>query len=142
PMLKIRVLKAGKRLPQFVKENDMVKLLDNMDFPDTFEGWRDRLVLELFYATGIRLSELINLRENYVDLKNHTIRVLGKRNKERVIPFPKNIVQVIEGYRKVRNREVSVKQHGCLFVTASGEPCYPTMIYRTVKKYITSVEKR
>lgn len=142
PMLKIRILKTAKRLPNFVKENDMVRMLDNVVFPDTFEGWRDRLILELFYATGVRLSELINLTEDNIDLKSRTIRVLGKRNKERVIPFPKNIVQVVEGYMKVRDREVSLKQHGCLFVTGDGEPCYPMMIYRTVKKYITTVEKR
>lgn len=67
PMLKIRVLKSKKKLPSFVKEGDMVRLLDTVSFEDSFEGWRDKLILELFYSTGIRLSELIQLRESQVD---------------------------------------------------------------------------
>ena len=145
PMMKIKPLKNSKRLPTFVKEPDMVKVLDNFEFENTLEGWRDKLVLELFYATGIRLSELINLKETHVDLRSRTMKVLGKRNKERVIPFSAGIVSVIENYRSVRNREVQMKDHGLLFVTDSGEPCYPMMIYRTVRKYLdqhTTTEKR
>ncbi len=145
PMMKIKPLKTSKRLPTFVKEPDMVKVLDNREFDNTLEGWRDKLIIELFYATGIRLSELINLKETQVDLRNRTIKVLGKRNKERIIPFSAGLVSIIENYRSVRNREVQIKGHGLLFVTDSGEPCYPTMIYRTVKKYLdhyTTTEKR
>ncbi|MCI0751332.1 MAG: tyrosine-type recombinase/integrase [Flammeovirgaceae bacterium] len=145
PMIKIRVLKTQKRLPSFVKENDMTNLLDHVVFDDTLDGWRDKLMLELFYSTGIRLSELIELKENRVDLKNQTIKVLGKRNKERVIPFPQSIVSIIENYRKVRNKEADSKAHGLLFVTNEGEACYPMMVYRMVKKYLdeyTTTEKR
>jgi integrase/recombinase XerC len=145
PMTKIKVLKAKKKLPEFVKETDMVNLLDNQTFDETFEGWRDKLILELFYGTGIRLSELIFLKENSIDLSNRTIKVLGKRNKERVIPFSKNLVLIIKKYREIRNREVVLKAHGNFFVTADGESCYPMMIYRIVKKYLddyTSIEKR
>jgi len=145
PMLKIKILKTKKQLPSFVKEDDMVNVLDGQIFPDDLNGWRDKLMLELFYATGIRLSELIHLEESKVDLRNHTIQVLGKRNKERVIPFPASIVSIIEQYRRVRNREVEMKDHGYLFVTDKGEPCYPMMIYRRVKKYLdekTTTEKR
>jgi integrase/recombinase XerC len=145
PMMKIKPLKASKRLPTFVKEPDMVKVLDNLDFENSLEGWRDKLILELFYATGIRLSELINLKESQIDLRSRTIKVLGKRNKERIIPFSAGLVSIIENYRSVRNREVQIKDHGLLFVTDSGEPCYPMMIYRTVKKYLnhyTTTEKR
>jgi integrase/recombinase XerC len=145
PMVKIRVLKTQKRLPTFVKESDMVNLLDHVTFDDSFEGWRDKLMLELFYSTGIRLSELIELKENCIDVKNQTIKVLGKRNKERVIPFPQSIVSILEGYREARNREVKSQDHGLLFVTQEGTPCYPMMIYRMVKKYLneyTTTEKR
>jgi integrase/recombinase XerC len=145
PMMKIKPLKTSKRLPTFVKEPDMVKVLDNLEFENSLEGWRNKLILELFYATGIRLSELINLKETQIDLRNRTIKVLGKRNKERIIPFSAGLVSIIENYRSVRNREVQVKDHGLLFVTDSGEPCYPMMIYRTVKKYLnhyTTTEKR
>ena len=145
PMQKIKVLKTQKRLPSFVKEGDMVNLLDKVVFEDTLEGWRDRLILEFFYATGMRLSELIQLKENQVDLHKRTIKVLGKRNKERVIPFPVNIVSIIEHYLQIRNRGIGPSTHGNLFVTDKGEPCYPMMVYRIVKKYLnefTTSEKR
>lgn len=145
PMLKINVLKTKKRLPAFVKEGDMVNLLDNHVFGETLEGWRDRLILELFYGTGIRISELLNLREASVDMANRTIRVLGKRNKERVVPFPASLVLIIENYLAVRDREVEKKDHGMLLVRTNGDPCYPMMVYKIVKKYLTlftSVEKR
>jgi integrase/recombinase XerC len=145
PMQKIRVLKTQKRLPSFIKEGDMVNLLDNVTFDESLEGWRDRLILEFFYATGMRLSELIQLKESQISLHGRTIKVLGKRNKERVIPFPQSIVSILEGYKKVRNREITKQNHGYLFVTDRGEPCYPMMVYRIVKKYLdqhTSSEKR
>jgi integrase/recombinase XerC len=145
PMQKIRVLKTQKRLPSFVKEGDMVNLLDKVTFEDTLEGWRDKLILEFFYATGIRLSELIQLKENQINKQARTIKVLGKRNKERVIPFPVSIVSILERYTAIRNKEVNMKNHGYLFVTDKGEPCYPMMVYRIVKKYLdehTSSEKR
>lgn len=144
PMTKISILKTSKKLPSFVKETDMNHLLDNVPFPDTLEGLRDKLVIEFFYATGIRLSELVTLKENQIDLRNRTIRVLGKRNKERVIPFTQSIISNIQEYKRTRDREVTPKDHGFFFVTQKGEPCYPMIIYRAVKKYLslhTSSEK-
>lgn len=143
PMQKVRVLKTQKRLPSFVQENNIVDVLDHkeykkekVDWNDSLEDWRKRLILELFYATGIRLSELIGLKENQVNLRDRTIKVLGKRNKERVVPFPAGIVSILEGYRTVRNREVDVKNHGMLLVTDSGDPLYPMMVYRVVKQHL------
>jgi integrase/recombinase XerC len=145
PMSKIKILKTKKKLPHFVNENDTIKLLDNVMFPDDHEGGRDRLILELFYGTGMRLSELITLKENYVNFKDQTIRVLGKRNKERVIPFSTQLVSMIKDYLRVRNQEVEKLDHGYLLVTATGEPLYPMLVNRTVKKYMklfTTVEKK
>lgn len=145
PMIKIRILKTKKKLPSFIQESEMANLLDNIVFENTFEGWRDKLILELFYATGIRLSELINLEEIKIDLRNETIKVLGKRNKERVIPFSSSIVPVLEAYKNIRNKEVASEDHGLLFVTAEGKPFYPMLVYRIVKKYLdlcTNSEKR
>jgi integrase/recombinase XerC len=145
PMSKINMLKSKKRLPRFVKEDDMVNLLDNHTFDETFEGQRERLILELFYGTGIRLSELIGLKETSIDFSTQVMKVLGKRNKERVIPFSAPLVLIIKNYLALRNREVEMKDHGKLFVRANGEPCYPMMIYKIVKKNLgdyTSVEKR
>ena len=143
PMMKIKVLKTKKQLPSFIKEGDMVKLLDHTLFEDTFNGLRDKLILELFYATGIRLSELITLKENQIDLRNQTIKVIGKRNKERVVPFAKGIIALLKEYIARRNKEVEAKGHGFFFVSDKGNPCYPMMIYRGVKKYLktTSSEK-
>jgi len=144
PMLKIKGLKTKKQLPSFVKEGDMIALLDHSEFNGGFRGVREKLVLELFYATGIRLSELISLKENQIDLRNQTIKVIGKRNKERVIPFSKGIVPIINEYISIRNKEIEVKDHGFLFVTDKGEPCYPMLIYRSIKTYLknTSSEKQ
>jgi integrase/recombinase XerC len=147
PMMKIRVLKTKKKLPSFVKESEISDLLDkpNIPFAHNLEGLRNKLALELFYATGVRLSELLQLQERNIDLRNRTIKVLGKRNKERVIPFSPPIVSMIEVYRKEKNKTVTKKDHDLLFVTAKGDPCYPMMIYRMVKKYLndnTTVDKR
>lgn len=145
PMVKIKILKTKKKLPHFVNEQDTVKLLDNVIFPEGHEGKRDQLILELLYGTGMRLTELISLQESYVNLKDRTVRVLGKRNKERVIPFSAHLVSIIKEYLVVRNMEVDKKAHGCLLVTESGNPLYPMLVNRTVKKYMklfTSVEKK
>jgi len=145
PMMKIRVLKTKKKLPAFVKEGDMVNLLDNNKvFEDSFSGSRDQLILELFYGTGIRLSELINLRESNVDFRNQTIKVLGKRNKERVIPFANPLVLIIKRYVEMKRKSVESKTD-LLFVTDNGNPCYPMMINRIVKSYLsafTSADKK
>lgn len=145
PMTKINVLRTKKRLPGFVREEDMVNLLDKNIFPDTLEGCRDRLILEIFYGTGIRLSELIHLKERSIDFRHRTIKVLGKRNKERVIPFSSGLVLIIKNYIAVRNREVEMKAHGNLLVRTNGEPCYPAMVSKIVKKYLeqfSAVERR
>lgn len=145
PMTKIKILKTQKKLPHFVHEGDMTNLLDHDAFTPDLEGARDRLVIELFYGTGIRLSELISLKEMDVNLRERTIKVLGKRNKERVIPFSKSIVPIVEAYLAERNKTVERKNHNMLFVLDNGNPIYPMMVYRLVKKYLdqfTSVEKR
>jgi len=145
PMQKIKILKTPKKLPHFVSEGDAVKLMDNVKFPTNHEGVRDQLILELFYGTGMRLSELINLKQSRVNLRERTLRVLGKRNKERVIPFSMNLVSMIDRYIKIKNAEIGNPDHGYLFVTDSGNQLYPVLVNRVVKKYMklfTSVEKK
>jgi integrase/recombinase XerC len=145
PMTKVKILKTKKKLPHFVKEPDMVTLLDHAGFDDTHEGWRQKLILELFYGTGMRLSELISLKEGQINLREQTLKVLGKRNKERVIPFADSLVSIIENYKAARNKEVDMKAHGLLLVTDSGDALYPMMVNRIVKKYLrafSSVEKK
>ncbi|MEM7107957.1 MAG: tyrosine-type recombinase/integrase [Bacteroidota bacterium] len=142
PMHKVRALKTSKKLPQFLNEQAITTLLDNAVFEDTFIGYRDKLILELLYGTGTRLSEIINLKHTDIDRLNGTIKVLGKRNKERVIPFSKSIGRVIDQYEK---KKVEGNGNDFLIVTEEGNQCYPMLVYRTVKKYLnqfTTIEKR
>jgi integrase/recombinase XerC len=143
PMAKIKILKTKKKLPHFVQEADMVTILDQTDFGKDFDNLRDQLVLELLYGTGMRLSELIGLKDASVNLRERTLKVLGKRNKERVIPFTTSLVQLIGSYRKIRDREVA-KKNDFLLVMKTGEALYPMMVNRMIKKYFknSSIEKK
>jgi integrase/recombinase XerC len=143
PMSKIKILKTKKKLPHFVQEADMVQTLDHMEFAKDFEGVRDQLVLELLYGTGMRLSELIGLSDLSINLRDRTLKVLGKRNKERVIPFTQSLAKQIEDYRKIRNKEVERTSEN-LLVTENGQPLYPMLVNRIVKKYLkdSNVEKK
>lgn len=145
PTWKIQSLKTNKALPQFINEPDITRLLDQCEFSDDFFGKRDQLILEMLYGTGIRLSELINLKASDVNFRSQTIKVLGKRNKERVIPFSKSLGMLIAAYQTQKNNTVSTNEGDYLLVTDSGDQCYPMLIYRTVKKYLnlfTTIEKR
>ncbi len=136
PTTQLSKLKCKESLPIFIQKRELLALLDQHAFEDTFEGWRDKLVLELLYGTGIRLRELLTLSDNAVDLYNNTIRVWGKGNKERTIPFPKNLRNVIEQYRNHRASVLVNANEDLLLVTHSGSPCYPMLIYRLVNKYL------
>jgi integrase/recombinase XerC len=136
PSSKITVLKSAKRLPAFVREQEMGLVLDNMAHvtSDDFEGTRDKLILELFYGTGMRLSELLGLRDESFNLGERTVKVLGKRNKERVIPFGAGLKSQLQNYLAVRNRLISSPQR--FFVSLTGQPCYPMLVYRLVRKHM------
>jgi integrase/recombinase XerC len=113
PMAAITSPKSGKRLPVYVEQDDMAVLFRQLEFPDTWEGWTDRLLLAIFYHTGIRLSELIQLRERQVDKGNRCIKVLGKGNKERVIPVGAWLMGEIEAYvEKKKLQAASYKLRG------------------------------
>ncbi|UII28128.1 tyrosine-type recombinase/integrase [Fulvivirga maritima] len=145
PTTKLRVLKTSKKLPQFVQENEMMKLLDNFEFGANFPEKRDQLILELLYGTGIRLSELISLKVSDVNQADRTLKVLGKRNKERVLPYSVSLSKTLSEYLTLKNKHDFIKDSERLIVTDAGENCYPMMIYRTVKKYLnlfTTIEKR
>lgn len=144
PMEKIKILKTKKKLPHFVQENDMIQMLDHFKFNKDYEGARDRIILELLYGTGMRLSELIQLQDNQINLRDRTMKVLGKRNKERVIPFNASLASLLEDFRKIRSKEVEKKSNH-LIVTHSGAPLYAVMVNRIVKKYLkqfSGVEKK
>lgn len=144
PMLKIRVLKTPKKLPHFVNESDLNAMLDQEEIPTTHDELRNRLMVELFYATGMRLSELINLKDGDFNFHDRSVKVLGKRNKERVIPFTASLVSMLENYKLVRNRDVERKDTGTFFVNKKGVKLSPVIVNRIVKAYLkgTPVEKK
>lgn len=135
PMSKIQSPKTSKRLPVFVEKDKMDELIDTIDFGDDFEGHRNKLILELFYATGMRLSELINLKQTDVDLHTGQLKVLGKRNKERIIPFGHEVKRSIEEYLKIKTLSSPEE----LFVTKDGKKIYEKLVYRLVNNYLSQV---
>ena len=145
PMLKIRALKTDKTLPKYVEEKPMENLLDDMQFSDDFTGFRDKLVIELLYGTGMRLAELIGLKITDLSLYNNTMMVLGKRNKQRVIPVNRSLVEAIKKYLTLRTDIIDDTTNTYLIVTDSGTQAYPMFIQRLVKKYlslVTSLDQR
>jgi integrase/recombinase XerC len=140
PMSRILSPKTSSRLPVFVEEDNMKLLLEEIDFGKGFEAVRDRVIIEMFYSTGMRLSELINLRESDIDNGRGTIKVTGKRNKERLIPFTPNMRLRIEEYREEKKREFTGKDlPEELFITSKGEKLYPNLVYRVVGNYLSKV---
>lgn len=143
PMAKVQSPKIQKRLPVFVEETPMNILLDNIEFENNFEGVRDKLIINILYSTGIRLSELIGLKKLDVDSYNQQIKVLGKRNKERIIPITKELSDQIILYNQIKADEGFDNEN--LLVTSKGEKLYPKLVYTIVKKnlsFVTSIEKR
>jgi len=139
PTQKIKALKTSKELPQFVQEKEMEDLLTIIEFSDDFEGSRDALVMELLYGTGIRLSELIGLKYSDFNIQSKTIRVLGKGNKERIIPFHGKIWSRLNTYIDKKNKLFSGNDSSPLIVSISGNEAYPMMINRITKKYLNQV---
>lgn len=138
PMLVVKGPKRKKPLPAFVKESDMDRLLDGGSFDDSFSVIRDKLVMSVFYETGMRLSELISLNDSDVDLHKSVFKVTGKRNKQRYIPFGEQLKAEIEIYLGVRSRDV--KNHcEAFFVRENGQMLYPMMVYRLVKQNLSKV---
>ena len=138
PMLKVVGPKKKKPLPFFVREKDMDRLLGESLFEEGFEGCRDRLILEMFYATGMRLSELIGLNDADVDLSARLIKVTGKRNKQRLIPFGNELEEDLLIYIKVRN-EALPEGTKAFFVRKNGMRMYPLQVYRLVRKSLSKV---
>ncbi len=136
PTEKVTSPKNKKRLPVFVEEKPMSDMFTKIDFGGGYEGKRNRLILNVFYMTGIRLSELISLKISDIDFHENTLKVLGKRNKERIIPFNTGLRNEIQDYLKERN-EISTNPE--LFVTDKGEKLYPKLVYRVVTQYINIV---
>jgi len=141
PMLKVVAPKNAKTLPSFVKENDMDRLLSDIPFEDDFTGCRDKLILQVLYSTGIRLSELINIKLVDINFGSMVIKILGKRKKERLMPMSAWLKNAIKDYLILRDKLISESNTQCLylFITEKGKQTYPKLVYRVVTKYLSYV---
>ena len=142
PLLKITAPKVSKRLPVFVEEKQMDVLIDEIEFGDDYKGQLNKLIIELFYFTGIRLSELINLRTIDVDLNSNSIKVLGKRNKERIIPISPEFSNHLGQFDNIR-QEKGISEY--FFINESGKKLYPMQVYRIINLYlrmVSSIDKK
>lgn len=137
PTYKLRALKTPKRLPEFVQEDAIDKVLDELQFKPDFDGQRDKMVMEFLYLTGVRLSELLELRWKDIDLVGEGVKVLGKRKKERIIPITKGLKKNIVSYRKVFQETFSNLQDSDYFIVINHkEQAYPMKIYRIVREHL------
>lgn len=135
--------RGEKKLPEFLREKEINELLDRHDFGDDFEGIRNRLIIELLYTTGMRRAELIGLNIGDIRSSESMLRVLGKRNKERLIPITPELVSTLQKYLEVRNKIFSDRER--LLLTKSGHPLYPKLVYRVVHNYlglVTTMKKK
>lgn len=138
PVQLLETPKLDSRLPVFLKEEEVVNLFEEFKFEDSFSGKRDKMILYLFYQTGIRLSELIGLKN--VDVRNGELKVLGKRNKERIIPLSNNIQPLIDQYLSLKDELVFKKKY--FFVTDKGNKLYEKFVYRKVNHYLSIVSSK
>lgn len=146
PMSKVVAPKASHRLPAFVEQDSMDTLFNKIEFGEGYRAERDRMIMELFYSTGMRLSELIGLMETDVDLVKNILKVTGKRNKQRLIPFSNNLAGMMSNYISMKRKTFTGdQQEAYLFLTNKGEKLYPRFVQRLVHHYldqVTTISKR
>ena len=138
PTIKIILPKTNKPLPLFFKQREMEIVLSEKFRPDNFNAIRNHLIIETFYLTGIRLSELIGIKDTDVDLAEGNLRVIGKRNKERIIPFSKEFSIKIEHYIHMRNEQITAITP-YLFVRENGKKLYPYMVYNLIHNTMSQI---
>lgn len=138
PLQKITGPKNKKPLPVFLKESEMDKLLDEVDFGEGFKGCRDHLIIEMFYATGVRLSELIGLDDKDVDFSSSLIKVTGKRNKQRLIPFDEELKKSMQEYVDLRNEAVPLRSDA-FFIRENGGRLTRSIVENLVKRNLSKV---
>jgi integrase/recombinase XerC len=145
PMTIVVSPKMSKRLPAFVGQKDIQTLFQHVEFPEGLEGETHRLILALFYLTGMRLSELVQLKENHIDVYKSVVKVLGKGNKERVIPLEPEWMARIQAYQSLKTATIESPNREYLFVGVKGKPLYAQYVYRVVRKYlglVTTTDKK
>ncbi len=142
PLVKHRALKTSKKVEVPFSETEMETILSKIPFEDDFEGERDKLIIELLYTTGMRRAELVNLKVTDVNLSGHTLKVLGKRNKERILPLLPSTVEQIKNYLVRRAELEKDVDSPHLILTKDGLKIYETLVYRTINKYFSLVSPK
>jgi integrase/recombinase XerC len=145
PLEKVVLPRRKKSLPVFVEEEALRKLLDDFSFGEDFNGIRNRTIIEMLYLTGMRRSELTGLRTLDVDLSEATVKVTGKRNKQRIIPLTRPFIIRLKEYLTARNKISESETDGWFFITDKGNKLYDKYVYNTVKGYlamVTTIEKK
>lgn len=145
PMAVISSPKNAKRLPQFVDTKDMALLFEHVEFPDNWEGHTARLALEILYNCGLRQAELLTLQQNHVDMSNAALKVLGKGNKERIIPISSSLIKSIRNYIYLKNTMFPDVNASTLLLNKKGKTLGASYLYSVVKKYlsmVTTIQKR
>ena len=140
PTSKITAPKIPKNLPVVVEDAKLTRMLDDSEvFTEDFKGVRDKLIVEMLFGTGIRLSELLGIKEADINIYEGTIKVLGKRNKQRIIPLNNELKLLVNKYLELKKSEDFDNKSLTLFVTNKGADAYPKLIYLTVQKYLSYI---
>lgn len=139
PMSSVTAPKVSKRLPQYVEQQDMGTLLNKVEFPDTWKGHTDKLLLSVFYHTGMRLSELVNLKESHVNAVGNTLKILGKGNKERLVPVGGELIATLQHYMKQKRAQLEAPDTTYLLVNEKGRKLYAKSVYLSVKEWLNTV---
>jgi integrase/recombinase XerC len=145
PASPIQVLKTSKRLPSYIEEGQLNDLFQVVEFPDSWDGHSERLILEILYQTGIRVSELVNIRENHISQNLQSLKVLGKGNKERVIPVGAELMAKIIDYKQRKTLLDECEREGFLLENEKGRKLHTRSVYSVVRKYlslVTTAEKK
>lgn len=142
PLAKHKALKTSKKIQVPFSEKEIISVTEMLETQDGFEGLRDLLIVELFYSTGIRRAELINAKLNDVSFAQETIKVLGKRNKERIIPLLPSVLQTIKTYLPMREQLENISDKEYLFLTAKGVKIYETLVYRIINTYFSNASEK
>jgi len=137
PLTKHKALKTDKKIQVPFSQAEVDTVLNDFQFENTFKGLRDKLIIELFYTTGIRRIELVNIKLSDLDIEGKTLKVLGKRNKERILPLLSSIVITLNNYISERNKLPIVSDKEMLFLTQKGVKTYETLVYRIINEYFS-----
>ncbi|MEW4924060.1 tyrosine-type recombinase/integrase [Algibacter sp. 2305UL17-15] len=142
PLSKHKALKTSKKVQIPFSEEEIGTVLDELNFDNSFEGYRNKLIIELFYSTGIRRIELVELKLSSISLNNKTVKVLGKRNKERIVPLLNSVKETLANYLNKRNSLEEIKDSEHLFLTKKGVKIYEMLVYRIINDYFSQASSK